>query len=444
MDTPSEPTAQVPPPARRSWLAWCAWDWGSAAFNAVTVTFIFSVYLVKGVGENLESQWSASVWLAASTAVAGLAIAVTAPISGQNADSGNGRHRAVGVWTAVTVAAMAAMFLVQPDPTFFWLGLGLLVIGSVSFQFAEVAYFAMIRQVSTPSTLGRVSGLGWAAGYVGGVLLLLLAYVGFIAGDGDVRGLFGITTEDGFNIRLVMLIAAAWFGLHAVPLFFFVPRQTSPTADKSASIRQAYRKVGRDIAHLWHHDRNSLWFLLASAVFRDGLAGVFAYGAILAVSVYGIAEADVLLFGVAANVVSALGAVSAGYLEDRIGPKRIIVFSLVALLATIGVLLAVSGPVMFWTFGLVLTFFVGPAQSASRTFLARLAQPGCEGQMFGLYATTGRAVSFLAPAAFAIAAGVSGSDRFGSLGIAVVLLAGLVLLLRVPPPTDRAVALDKS
>lgn len=439
MDAPRDTSPAIATPSRRSWLAWCAWDWGSAAFNAVTVTFIFSVYLVKGVGENLESGWSPAVWLAASSAAAGLAIAVMAPISGQRADSGSGRHRAVAIWTTVTVLAMGAMFFVRAEPHFFWFGLALLAIGSIAFQFAEVAYFAMIRQVSTPQNIGRISGFGWAAGYVGGVLLLLLAYVGFIAGDGDTRGLLGITSTDGFNIRLVMVIAAIWFAVHAIPLFFFVPKHRSTTSEAKPSIAASYRKVWNDITFLWHNDRNALWFLLASAIFRDGLAGIFAYGAILAVNVYGIADADVLLFGVAANVVSAIGAASAGFLEDRVGPKRIIVISLVALLATLGVLIVVSGPTMFWVFGLVLTFFVGPAQSASRTFLARITQPGHEGQMFGLYATTGRAVSFLAPAGFALTAGLSGNDRFGSAGIALVLLAGLVLLIRVPNPVDRAI-----
>ena len=114
-------------------------------------------------------------------------------------------------------------------------------------------------------------------------------------------------------------------------------------------------------------------------------------------------------------------------------------FSLVAMLVTSLVLLFVDGPAMFWTFGLVLTLFVGPAQSASRTFLARVTPVGKEGQHFGLYAMTGRAVSFLAPSLFGLFAFLTGSDRAGIMGIMLVLAAGLLVLLRVPAEIeDRA------
>jgi UMF1 family MFS transporter len=182
---------------------------------------------------------------------------------------------------------------------------------------------------------------------------------------------------------------------------------------------------------LWRTDRRAVWFLVASAVFRDGLAGVFTFGAILAVSVYGLSDSDVLLFGVGANVVAAVGALVAGRVDDRVGPVPVIAVSLVLMVADALVLFLVDGPAMFWVFGLVLCLFVGPAQSASRSCLSRMCPPGREGEMFGLYATTGRAVSWLAPAAFALFTGVSGSDRAGILGIALVLLAGVALLLRL-------------
>jgi UMF1 family MFS transporter len=144
----------------------------------------------------------------------------------------------------------------------------------------------------------------------------------------------------------------------------------------------------------------------------------------------------VLIFGVAANIISALGAVVLGLFDDRIGPKSVIVISLVGMLAAGTVLLFVSGPTMFWIFGLLLCVWVGPAQSSSRTYLARLAPPGREGELFGLYATTGRAVSFLAPALFALFVSIFDVERYGIIGILLVLLAGLLALLPVRRPVD--------
>ena len=167
---------------------------------------------------------------------------------------------------------------------------------------------------------------------------------------------------------------------------------------------------------------------------------MFTFGAVHAVSVYEIADADVLLFGVAANVVAALGAVVAGRFDDRVGPKLVITVSLVSMIVAGVILLVVSGPLMFWIFGLLLCLWVGPAQSSSRTFLARLTPPGREGQMFGLYATTGRAASFIAPALFGLFAFAFSNDRAGIVGILVVLGLGLAALSIVRAPDPEAIA----
>ncbi len=442
------------------------WDWGSAAFNAVIVTFVFSVYLTDSVGKDLEEPFSAATWLSIAIALAGLVIALTAPIMGQRADRGGRRKRSLALWTYLTIALTALMFFVDsgsPQP-WFWVGLVLLAVGSISFEFAEVSYFAMLRQVSTPATVGRVSGFGWAMGYFGGIFLLLAAFFGFIAGEGDERGLLGIPVDGGLNVRMVCLIAAVWFAVFALPVLLKVPENlprgeageksgnnddddtaastghaasagyaNSAGVDK-VSFVESYRILWADLKALWRRDPRTVKFLVASAIFRDGLAGVFTFGAILAVTVYGLAPGDVLIFGVAANVVAALGALAAGFLDDTLGPKVVIIGSLVAMLVTMTVLLFVDGTTMFWIFGLLMCLFVGPAQSASRSFLARLVPPESDGQMFGLYATTGRAVSFLAPALFAVFTAVFAADRAGIAGIALVLLVGLLLLLPVRTP----------
>ncbi|MBC8093375.1 MAG: MFS transporter, partial [Pseudonocardia sp.] len=354
------------------------------------------------------------------------------PVIARRADAAGRRKRAVTVWTAVTIATMAGLFFVEDDYSFLALGLVLLGLGSIFFELASVSYNAMLVQVSTPGTVGRVSGFGWAMGYVGGIVLLLAVYVGTIAGDG---GLLGLSTDNGFNIRVVALVAAGWFLAFAIPLLLRVP-EVPPSKDRVAAlgVLDSYRALFADLRSLYRSHPHTLYFLGASALFRDGLAAVFSFGAVLAVTVYGIAADDVLIFGVAANVVAAAGALAAGFLDDRIGPKAVIVGSLVGMLVAGTVLLVVSGPTMFWIFGLALCLFVGPAQSASRTFLVRLSPPGREGELFGLYATTGRAVSFLAPTLFGLSTFVFAADRAGIVGILVVLAAGLLALLPVRRP----------
>lgn len=421
------------PLRRRVVLAWGLWDWGSSAFNAVITSFVFGPYVVRGVvGDARPGGLTANTWLGISGFVAGLLVALIAPITGQRSDASGHRRRNLGIWTGLVVATMLGLFTVRNEPAYLWTALVLLAAGAVFQEFAGVSYNAMLPQISTRETLGRISGFGWSMGYFGGIFLLLICYVGFIAPD---VGWFGVSSAGGLNIRTVAVFSAVWFAVFALPVLFAVPELPAGPRARRVSFTASYRLLVADVRRLYRTDRNAVFFLLASALYRDGLAAVFTFGAILAVSVYGMAQSTVLIFGVVANVVAALGALVMGAVEDRVGPKRVILISLVGLLFSCTVLLFASGTTMFWIFGLLLCLWVGPAQASSRSFLARVAPPGREGEMFGLYATTGRAASFLAPGLFALFSALF-SDRIGIVGIALVLLAGALALSKVVPPTS--------
>lgn len=423
--------ASPQPTRKRMVAAWALWDWGSAGYNTIVTTFVFAPYLTKVVAADRPAgSVSGATGLAIATAVAGLLIALMAPVTGQRADAGGRRKRGLGVWTALVIASALGLFFVRDSYSYLWLGLVLVAAGSVFMEFAGVSYNAMLQQVSHPGNIGKISGIGWASGYLGGILILLVAFFFFIQ---PPVGLFGVTSAEGLRFRVLAVVAALWFAVWAVPVLVAVPEIPPTAAIARVGFLASYRVLWRDVKSLYRADRHSVYFLLASALYRDGLAAVFSFGAVLAVSVYGLTAADVVIFGVAANVVAAVGAFTAGFLEDRVGPKPIILVSLGGLVATSTILLFSHGPALFWVFGLILCLWVGPAQSSSRAYLARLAPEGREGQMFGLYATTGRAVSFLAPGLFALFAGLF-TDRVGIVGIALVLLAGAVALSRVKPP----------
>ncbi len=446
-------------PAKRfGWpvWAWGLWDWGSAAFNAVITTFVFTVYLTaeNDAGEPLFGP-GVDTKLGWALAGAGVLIALLAPITGQRADRSGRRGFWLAVNTVLVVVISAGMFFVKPDESYLWLGLLLLAAGNIFFEFAQVNYNAMLNEISTPQTVGRVSGLGWGLGYLGGIVLLLLVYFGLINPE---VGLFGVTGDDGLDVRVTMLVCAVWTLIFSLPVIVTLRDRPDAAGGKAASVSivDSYRRLFASIADLWRQDRNTVKFLMASAVFRDGLAGVFTFGAVLAAGTFGFDAGGVIIFGVAANVVAGIATIGFGVLDDKIGPKRVIVVALVSMVVagTAVFIFHDGGKTIFWIFGLTLCIFVGPAQSASRTFLARLIPEGQEGQVFGLYATTGRAVSFLAPASWALAitvgAALTSSDNpddaqyFGILGILVVLLAGLLLLLPVRSRVSEDSALAHS
>lgn len=417
--------------------AWGLWDWGSAAFNAVITTFVFSVYITSddfGPGASAKLGWV--------LAGAGLLIALFAPISGQRADRSGRRTFWLGLNTGLVVLASMSLFLVKPSPDYLWLGLVLVAVGNIFFEFAAVNYNSMLNEISTPSNVGRVSGLGWGLGYIGGIVLLLIVYFGLISPE---VGLFGITGADGLDVRVTMLVCAGWTLLFSLPVLLTVRDDRTRSADQAPRVGfvGSYRILFATIADLWRTDRNTVYFLGASAVFRDGLAGVFTFGAVIAAKVFGFSDSGVIVFGIAANVVAGIATIGFGALDDRFGPKRVIVLSLSSMIVAglVVFFLHDRGSTVFWIFGLTLCVFVGPAQSASRTFLARLIPEGKEGQVFGLYATTGRAVSPLAPALFSgamwLGMVLTGADdiddaqHWGILGIMVVLALGLALLIPV-------------
>lgn len=448
----SGPTAPTPAgsssPGRerlltRPVLAWAAYDWGSAAFNAVITTFVFTVYLTSS---SFGPKDETSSTLGLGLGLAGLVIAVLAPVTGQRADRAGRRTFWLGVNTAVVFLCSAGLFFVRPEPAYLWLGVGLVAVGNIFQEFAGVQYNAMLPAISTPAMIGRISGIGWGAGYLGGIVLLGLLVVGFINPE---QGWFGVTKADGENVRVAMLVAAAWLGISSIPVLLTVRDHRRPDQAQGPRLGLAasYRALWQTVVGLWRTNPHTLWFLFSSAIFRDGLAGVFTFGGIIAAGTFGFSPGQVIVFGIVANVVAGIATISFGVLDDRIGAKNVIVLSLVCMsLAGLGVFaLHDRGPAAFWVLGLILCIFVGPAQSASRTFLARVIPRGREGEVFGLYATTGRAVSFLAPMLFALAIEIGrrvvgpGEDaqHWGILGIILVLLLGLVLLLPVHPAQQQ-------
>lgn len=439
-------------------ISWVMWDWGTQPFNTVITTFVFSVYITSSAFGPTNATSQA---LSLSTTLGGLVVALAAPVLGQTTDRSGRTVTVLRRLTWLLAAISASLFFVKPEPSYLWLGLGLLALGSVISEIAGVNYNSLLDDVAGESNVGRVSGFGWGMGYLGGIVVLLVIY--FLLIQPDV-GLFGVTSEQGMDIRVSMVICGVWTLLFTIPTFLNLrdkPRSARtpiPGIERWQAMRPAwlrpiapviasYAELVNTVRRLWRTNRHTVYFLFASALFRDGLAGVFAFGAVIAAGTFGFSGGDVVLFGAAANIVAGLSTMAFGLLDDRIGPKRVIMISLIGLLA-MGLVIFFchdGGKTVFWIAGLVMCMFVGPAQSASRSFLARLIPVGKTGEIFGLYATTGRVVSFLSPMLFglfivlgALITGAENTQYWGILGIVVVLLAGLIVMIPVKEYNEHA------
>lgn len=422
----------APEKARRSQvLSWVLYDCGATGLNAIVVTFVFSVYLTNSVGKDLPGDDTPASLLGLALTVAGVVVALLAPVTGIWVNAAHRRRRALAALTGLVIALTASMCLIRADHHYLAAGLTLLALAAACNDLATVPYNAMLGQLTTPKNSGRISGAGLAVGYGGTVGLLLIVYVAFISGEG---GVFGLPTDDGQNVRAAMLLTALWFAAFALPLLLKAPAPEPDPNHRPIGFFASYRVLWDEVRREWRRDRNVVYFLVASAIFRDGLTGVFTFGAVLGVNVYGISPASVLLFGVCACLVAAAGAVAGGLLDDRFGAKPVIVCAL-SLMIVVGLtLMTLSGQLAFWVCGLLLCLFIGPTLSAARTQMLRMSTEGKEGVAFGLYTTTGRAAAPLAPWLFYVFIDAFGTDRAGMGGLVAVLALGLILMLGVRAP----------
>jgi UMF1 family MFS transporter len=417
-------------------FAWALWDWAEQPYPTIMQTFIFPVYLAGAVAAQGSNP---DVAIGIATTVAGIILALIAPVLGRRSDTSGRRKFWLMTNTYILVAIMFASFFVEPKPEFFLFGLVLYGLGSVIQESAFINYYAMLKSVTTERNIGRVSGYAWGLGYAGGIILLLVSLVGFIMADVPW---FGIGTEDSINIRAVFVFSAIWTLVFSIPLMLRVPEIAKREGAPKESILKSYSLLWGQLKSLRAQAPETFKFLISSAIYRDGLAGVFTFGAVLGSLAFGFDQTDIILFGIAANVVAGIGAAIGGRLDDVLGSRSVIIGSLIGLIvAGMSVFFFYSaGTITYWIGGLALCLFVGPAQAASRTFVSRFTPHGREGEVFGLYQTTGRAVSFLSGTFWAISISIAnsilGSDGntiWGIWGLMVILVVGLVLLLRVHP-----------
>jgi len=449
-------------------LSWALWDWGTQPFYTVITTFVFAVYITTGqyFSSDPNNSNGPTQALSVSTTICGIIIALIAPVLGQAADRSGHLVRNMRWLTWALGAISMALWFVAPHPSYLILGLVLLALGSIIGEISSSFYNATIDQVATEKNVGKVSGFGWGMGYIGGILVLLVILFLFIQ---PKVALFGIT-DTPTKIRASMIVCGLWTFLWTIPTFLTLKDQPKVVdATQKLGIWGSYMALFRSIAHIWKTDRQVAYFLLASALFRDGLAAVFAFGAVVAAQSFGFSTTEIILFGAAANLIAGVVTILFGLLDDKIGPKKVILICLAILAvgaATVFFLhqpvysetcnadavtglctnpnfneaLSSQGKTIFWIFGLILSCLCGPAQAASRSFLARIIPEGHSGEIFGLYTTTGRVISFLTPALFGmmvtIGATVTGSgstQHWGLLAISIVLAAGFCVLLPVKP-----------
>jgi UMF1 family MFS transporter len=413
---------------RQAW-AWALYDWANSAFPTVVSTFVFAAYFTRAIAPDPatgQAQWG---WM---QTIAGVAIALLCPVLGAIADAGGRRRLMLALCTAVMAAATAALWFAAPDPRFTLFALVAVGLATIAFEVGTVFYNAMLPQVATPQRLGRVSGVAWGLGYAGGLLCLLVALLVLVRPDPPLFGLDRTLQEP---VRATALLVALWVIAFGWPVLLALPDPPAPPGATrpgwGAAARLGLAEIGR-VLRAVPGNPAMLRFLVARLFYTDGLNTLFAFGAIYAAGVFGMGFEEILVFGIALNLASGLGAAGFGLLEDRVGSRRMVLLALGALTLLGAGLLVVQDKEGFWALALGLGLFIGPAQAGSRTLMVRLAPPGEVAAYFGLFALSGRVTGFLGPAALALATAAFASQRAGMATVLVFLGLGAAILATVP------------
>lgn len=454
----SYPTAATAPteyPPRRAVVSWMFFDWAAQPYFSLITTFVFAPYFATRVAT--DAATGQSLW-GFATAAAGLVIALMSPVLGAIADASGRRKPWIAGFGAIFVIGACIMWIGKPgDPAVILPLLLAYGFATIGVEFATVFNNAMMPTLVPPDRIGRLSGSGWALGYIGGILSLIVV-LGFMAANpASGKTLFGLTPILGLDPtlfegdRISGPLSGLWFAIFVLPMFLLTPDFPARVSAGSA-VRVGLANLGRTLRELPQH-KSMLAFLIANMIYTDGLVSLFAFGGIYAAGTFGWNTIQIGTFGIVLALAGTVGAFLGGRLDDALGPKRVIAGSLLLLLlAVIAILLIDKQTILFMAvtppqpngglfaapaekayllLGCLIGMAGGPLQAASRTLLIRLAPRDRIAQFFGLFALTGKVTSFIGPLLIGLVTALTASQKAGMAVLVVFFVTGLGLLARV-------------
>ncbi len=418
--------------SRRALWSWVVYDWGSNAFATVIQTFVFATFFTRAVAPDPTTGQS---WWSWAMAIAAVCIAVLAPITGAIADSTHRRKPWIAAGTALCVCATACMWLIRPDSGWALAALAFGAIGTLGSELALVPYNAMLADLVPRRRLGSWSGYGWGAGYLGGLACLVVVLLLFVREGTPVRAWLG--DGDAIHLRTAFVFCAVWYAGFSLPLFLFTPEQAPATRNGGQQQREnPFTRLIRGLRGLRRRP-DVLRFLVARLLYIDGMATLFQLGGVYASGAFDMDASRVLYFGITLTAAAGIGAIAFSRVDDRIGGRRTVLLGLAALCVGCGVALLAPSEPWLWAGAVVIGTFVGPVQSGSRSLMARMASEEERGELFGLFAFSGKVMSFLGPASVGLVTWLSGSQRWGMTSVLVFLAGGGLVLLTVREPEQE-------
>jgi len=409
-------------------LAWSMYDFANQPFTTLIVTFIFSAFFTESLAENNEQGtylWSLGISITA------LVVAFASPILGALADSGGYRKIILMSSSYLCIGATICLYFFEPDQYWNILGLNIdvailalftFIIANIGFEFGTVFCNSYLSDLSTKKNMGKISGYAWGLGFLGGLISLAISFL-------------LLDLSDIHDIRVINLLVAIWFLVFSLPTFIFV-RDRKPDKGIKKHFKQSLRSIINSFKNVSKH-KLILRFLIARLFYNDALITIFAFGGIYAAGTLDFTFNEILLLGVILNISACIGSFLFGFLEDKIGVKRMLTWTLWSLFfATILAFLAplltnfdhlITPKTLFWVAGVIIGLMQGPNQSGSRSLMARLTPDDKKNEFFGFYAFSGKATAFIGPLCFGILTRIFHTQQAGLVIVFLFFLIGIII-----------------
>ncbi|MCH7976021.1 MAG: MFS transporter [Bacteroidetes bacterium] len=419
--------------SRKAVFGWSMYDFANSAFTTLVVTFVYGTYFTgymvlasDASGALIPDPEAGTVLWSRAVALTAILVALLSPFLGALADRGGVRKRFLLTTTILCVAGTVGLFFAEPGQAM--RALVWFVIANVAFEMGMVFYNAYLPDITPQSKIGRVSGYGWALGYIGGLLCLVAALVFLVMPETPV---FGLDKASGENVRATNLLVAGWFALFSIPAFFFLKEVHVENKPSTVQlVRSSFSQLvetGREIGRYGQIVR----LLVARLFYNDGLVTLIAFGGIYALGTLGFTLQEVLIFGIVLNVMAGLGAFTLGFLDDKIGGRKVILISLALL--TVAAIMAVlaTDKTVFWISGILVGLAIGPNQASSRSLLGRFVPDDKEAEFYGFFAFSGKATAFIGPVMLGVLTDKFHTQRAGISVVIVLFVIGAAILWKV-------------
>lgn len=386
-------------------VGWIMYDFANSSYTTIIVTVIYSVYfknIVVNQGELGTALWGRAI------SISMLMVAISAPIFGAVADYSRAKKKFLFYFCYLTVIFTGLLYFVQAGNVF--TGMLFFIIANFGFNSGNVFYNALLPDVAPRNEIGRISGLGWAVGYIGGLLSLFL--------------ILPLVHNDW--VRLVFPTIAAFFGIFAIPTFILL-QEVKKSSKRTNYFKVAYKRIKNSVKNISNF-KELIKFIVSYLIYNDGIIIVISFAAIYGATRFGMDEKELITYFIIANVSSIFGALIFGYILDKIGAKKTISITLIVWIMVIIAAFLSRDLKEFYYVGILAGIAIGSSQSSSRTMMVLLTPNDKMAEFFGFYSVTGRIASILGPLVYGEIARITGDQRWAILSVLIFFVTGFILL----------------